>query len=144
MHAARPSLTNLKPVYDFAQMRNREQGLNWIATNTTEKDLVIGEEIIQAAVAVGHRDFLFTQVDYPETYAVSWSGFMRYLNEGAAKYERIFMLYAKDITRKTGMRPGDGTFLDAFDPVGMGRPSNVRIVVELDDCYVFEVTREAR
>lgn len=139
-HAAQRSAhSKLRPVYDFSGWRAREASLTWIAENTTERDFIIGEENIHLAIVVGGRDFLFTQVAYPETYGVTWQQLEEYVDNRLGAYDRVYFVFGKQVERQAGMRPGDGTFLDAFFPSSPDRPARIRVAADVEDAIVFEI-----
>ena len=134
--ANRYASASLKPVYDFSAELNRDACMRWIADHTTSRDLIIGEEIIELPLLVGPRDFLFTQIGYPETYAVSWDALQDYLREHAQGHDSVYVVVSRIDERKPGTTLDDPIFLSSI----VQGVAGVEHVVALENGDIYRVS----
>ncbi len=126
------------PAPTVEQVVAGSERLSWIATQTTDRDLIAGVDTFDVPFYLGRRDVLcFQGLPYGER--TSYDTLMTWVGRHRAQYERVFFILPTD-----DLSPEEREFIHGrfIADLAAGRPEpypKVRPYVRLADAAVFEV-----
>lgn len=116
----------------------RSQRLTWVASHTTARDLVVGDDTLDIPFLFGPRDAI-TFATYPYTERVEYAKLQAYLDRHCARYEHIYLVLRRRFESEDDWRRGYG---QVIADLALGRAQawpGARPLATLDDGTVFEL-----
>lgn len=126
------------PLLDPLGVVQGSQRLTWIARNTSEQDLIIGDDTMDVPFFL-NRGLTISFSPYPNTDRPTYEGIMAYCRNHCNDYSNIYLILSSYSTTEEQWRADYGDF---FADLVFGRPENYPDVIplqQLDDASVFKV-----
>jgi hypothetical protein len=122
-------------VYDPGEVIRGSERLKWLADNTDEDDLIIGDATVDASFYLDRATVSFSQ--YPYTAHVTYDALMEFARENRARYRHIYLvLRSSDLGEEEQIYRFGRFVTDARRGVLQGY-SGVFPICRLEDARVF-------
>ena len=129
-----------KPPTDFEQRIARSERLRWIAENTTDRDLIIGDETVDIPFYLS-RTAAVCVYSYPQNDFLEYDKVMAYARRNCSKYEHLYLVLRDHIFNR-----GEQGWLSHFGPFvtdlvfeRVDKYPRIVPLTRLSNAFVFEI-----
>jgi hypothetical protein len=133
-------LTLNTPVYKLQEIIAGSDRLSWIARQTTDRDLIIGDDTMDVPFYLG-RDAAVSFSPYPHTVFFTYPVLSQFADRNCARYQHLYLILRSysEWTYKDQLHLF-GRFISDLKFGNAGSYPRVKPVTVLSDAFVFQVT----
>ena len=132
------SATIRAPNYDLRQIIRDSERLNWVDENTTEKDLIIGDDTVDMVFYL-NRPAVISFSPYPYTDYIDYNRITGYVQKHRDRYSRFFLVLRKRFRTQETIQKRYGSFVSDLVLKKIDSYPGFVWIQELDDGYVYEI-----
>ena len=135
---ARATITT--PPLDFAKVVQSSERLSWIAEHTTERDLIIGSDVVDIPFLF-NRPFTFSFSPFPYSDSPTYDNVMSYARRHCDSYENVYIVIRvpRHPASESDWRHLFGLFVADLVAGREDRYDGVERVANLSDALIFQI-----
>lgn len=131
--------TITKPVFDVKQYINSSERLSWIAQNTTEHDLIIGDDTMDIPFFLSRSEAVSFSPS-PSAGHPTYEKILAYSNKHFKKYEHIYLVLRNRYQDEEEWSKNLGPFIKDLISGHYKKYSKLTFITRLSDGYIFELS----
>ncbi len=127
-----------KPQLSFEETIRRSERLSWMASNTSDKDLIIGDDVIDVPFFL-HRAVTLSFSPFPYTARPEYEKIMAYSRKHCGEYSNVFLVLHRNTATEEQWRYAFGDFVGDLVGGKVDRYPGIQLLTVLEDGLVFRV-----
>jgi hypothetical protein len=135
--------TDVTPVYSIERDIASSARLSWIAENTTQQDLIIGNDTVDVPFYFDRAEAISFS-PYPYTDWPVYRELDTYVQEHCGRYEHVYLILGGGPMGAEGWESRYGPFVADIVSGQTRDYPNIVFLTQLDDGYIFEFRCESK